>query len=117
MDPPKRRCTDDDMRRFLKAMNLLRVMDREVPGQVVAAFAYVASHNGCHKQALEEDLGLSTASGSRTTDWLSKTHRLGKAGFNLIKKEDDPTNTRRKILTLTREGELLAQQMKDILYG
>lgn len=104
------------MRRFLKATNLLRVLDREVPGQVVAAFAYVASHNGCHKQALEEDLGFSTASGSRVTAWLSKHHRLKKPGLNLIKKEDDPLNSRRKILSLTKEGELLANQIKEILY-
>ena len=91
-------------------------MDREVPGQLVSAFLYIASHNPCHKQALEEDLGFPTASGSRTTDWLSSFHRLGKPGLGLIEKKQDPVNRRRALLTLTPKGEALARQMKEIIY-
>ena len=85
MDPLKRTITNSQSLGILNAFELLRLMDREIPGQVVSAFLYIASHNPCHKQALEEDLGFKNSSGSRTTDWLSDYHRLGKPGLGLVK--------------------------------
>jgi hypothetical protein len=101
------------MAQVLKAFELLRLMDREIPGQLVSTFLYIASHNPCHKQALEEDLDLSVSSSSRLVDWLSHYHRLGKPGLGLVTK----TNFRRVIVSLTPKGESLARQMKEHLYG
>ncbi len=117
MDPLKRLQTDKDLNRVLKAFELLRLMDREIPGQLVSTFLYVASHNPCHKLALEEDLDFTTSSASRLTDWLSDYHRLGKPGLGLIVKTKDPSNQRRIVLKLTPKGESLARQMKELLYG
>ena len=117
MDPLRRTRTDRDIYRMLQGFELLRLMDREIPGQLVSAFLYIASHNPCHKQALEEDLDLKTSSASRLTDWLSDYHRLGKPGLGLIVKYKDPSNFRRIIVKLTPKGELLAKQMKEFLYG
>ncbi|MFZ9570001.1 MAG: hypothetical protein ACO28M_09195, partial [Vulcanococcus sp.] len=64
-DPLKRQLTDPALAQFMNAFELLRKMDRQIPGQLVSAFLYVASHNPCHKQAMEEDLGIKVASGSR----------------------------------------------------
>jgi DNA-binding MarR family transcriptional regulator len=105
------------MSQMLKAFELLRLMDREIPGQLVSAFLYIASHNPCHKQAMEEDLDFTTSSASRLTDWLSEYHRLGKPGLGLIVKTKDPTDFRRILITLTPKGESLARQMKEHLYG
>ena len=116
-DPLKRQTTSAQTAKLLHAFDLLRTLDREVPGQVVSAFLYIASHNPCHKQALEEDLDFKNSSGSRTTDWLSDYHRLGKPGLGLIKKYKDPSNWRRILLKLTPKGEALAEQMKELIYG
>lgn len=116
MDPLLRRRTDEDVLRILKAFEILRIMDREIPGQLVSAFLYVASHNPCHKLAMEEDLGFTIASSSRCADWLSDVHRLNKPGLGLIKKEKDPTNLRRVMLRLTPKGEQVARQLKEIIY-
>ena len=87
-------------------------------GQVVSCFLYVASHNNCHKQALEQALQLSTASSSRSTDILSKGRRgRNKPGLGLITKVEDVDDSRRQTLQLTADGKLLAQQFKDIIYG
>jgi DNA-binding MarR family transcriptional regulator len=86
-------------------------------GQVLATLFYVATHDDCHKQALEEDLDFTAASGSRNTDWLSNKHRLGKPGLGLITKSVDPSNRRRTTLKLTPKGELLMDQLRGILYG
>lgn len=117
MDPLRRTRTNPKIERLLKVINQLRLLDREIPAQVVATFFYVASHDNCHKQAMEEDLCLTTASGSRNTDWLSKYHRLNKPGLDLIIKEADPADRRRQLLRLSPKGEQLVQLIEDLLYG
>ena len=94
----------------------LRGLDDEFPAQLLSTLLYVASHDCCHKQALEEDLSFTTASGSRNTDRLSATHRLNKPGLNLLTKEADPGNRRRLQLKLTPQGQVLIDQLKGILY-
>lgn len=116
MDPLKRQQTSRRIGNVLKAFELLRIMDREIPGQLVSTFLYVASHNPCHKQAIEEDLGLTVASGSRLIDWLCQYHRLGKPGLGLVIKNKDPLNQRRIIVQLSPKGESLARQMRDLIY-
>ena len=116
MDPFRRELTDQSIEKVLEVIELFRRLDPEIPGQVIACFLYIASHNDCHKQALEEDLYLAVASSSRSTDYLKKTNRLGQKGLDLIKKEVDPTNKRRVTLSLTSKGERLANDIKKILY-
>lgn len=105
------------MEKILMGFELLRLRDREMPGQVTCSFLYIASHDGCHKQALEEELGLSTASASRNTDILSRG-RIGRGagGLGLITKEVDPTNKRRQTLKLTPLGKDLARMIKQTIY-
>ena len=105
------------MERIHLAFEMLRLRDREMPGQVACTFFYVASHDGCHKQALEEELGMTTASGSRNTDLLSKG-RVGRGavGLGLITKEVDATNRRRQVLKLTSLGKDLARMIKQTIY-
>ena len=123
----RRSVTDEQIERLLKVINLLRLYDREVPAQVLSTLFYIGSHNDCHKTALEEDLNFTTASSSRNTDKLSKDHRLDgrldkngkpivKAGFDLITKEVEEQKPRRQRLKLTRKGEDLMNQIKQILY-
>ena len=116
-DPLKRQQTDYRLADTLAAFDLLRTLDREIPGQLVSAFLYVASHNPCHKQAMEEDLGLTPASSSRLVDWLSDYHRLGKPGLGLVSKCKDPSNLRRVIVELTPKGQELADKMKSLLFA
>ena len=106
------------MEQIHNAFELIRLLEREMPGQVVSSFLFVASHDNCHKQVLEEELGLTTAASSRCTDILANGRPGRNAeGLNLIAKADDPTDRRRSVLTLTPRGKALAQQMKSIIYG
>ena len=115
MDPLANQCTDARLAKVHLAFNALLLMQREIPGQLVSTFLYIASHDGCHKQALEQELGMTTASSSRNTDWLSDG-RMGikHQGLGLITKEQDG---RRQRLRLTPRGKDLARQMKSIIYG
>mgnify|MGYP002881615354 CR=1 FL=1 len=118
MDPLKRSVTDRSLDALIKCIEMLRVLDVEMPAQTVAVFLYIASHDGCHSQAVQEDLGITAASVSRNSMWLSGQHRSNPArGLNLITKESDPYNRRRNVFYLTREGKQLSKQLSDILNG
>jgi DNA-binding MarR family transcriptional regulator len=115
-DPLLRRRTDQDIERLMRVINLFRIQDEEVPAQLVTVFLYIASHNPCHLQAIEEDTGLSPNSTSRNTDWLSTRHRLGKPGMGLVKKYVDPRNRRRRMAELTGKGHLMVEHIKEVLF-
>lgn len=129
MDLLRDQVTDDLVIRFQEADALLHSVEVEgdketrMTSEAIAVFFYVAAHDGCHKQAMERDLGISVAAGSRNTDLLSKLHRLrlsdGKPrpGLDLIIKKEDPTDRRRQILTLSIKGKKLIHQFKTSLYG
>ena len=118
MKPIRKQCTDARLEKIQNAFDVIRLLDREMPGQVLSAFLYVAAHNGCHKQALEEELGYTSPSASRVTDILSEG-RPGREskGLGLITKTEDLGNRRRQFLHLTAHGEDIARTMKRIIYG
>lgn len=117
MDQLRRQVTDPDVERLLRVVERLRILDRQFPAQALATFLYIASHDECNKQAIEEDLGMTTGSSSRNTDWLSGLNRLRKPGLGLIIKEEDPVDGRRQQLRLSPKGRQLIQQIKEDLYG
>ena len=119
MDPLKRSLTDETTLRLLKAWELIRTQHREVPAQAVTVLFYIASHNPCHKQAIEEDYGLTTASCSRSINFLAaEPSRPGKQsdGLGLVEKYHDDSNFRRFLVRLTPKGEQLIDQLKSIIY-
>ena len=120
MDPLKRMETDRKLSLLLTGWELLRTQHREMPAQAVTVLLYVASHNPCHKQSIEEDQGLTTASASRMVDLLADSSgRKGveTKGLGLITKTQDPSNKRRHLLSLTDKGERFIRTFKQIIYG
>lgn len=113
--PIKNELTDATMAKVLAISEEFRSLDTEVPGQLVSVFLYIASHNPCHMQAIENDLRLSPNSVSRNTDWLSKYHRLGKPGMGLVVKIADPVNARRRLVKLTEKGHRLVDRINQNL--
>ena len=113
--PIKNELTDASMAKVLAISEEFRSLDTEVPGQLVSVFLYIASHNPCHMQAIENDLRLTPNSVSRNTDWLSKYHRLGKPGMGLVVKIADPANARRRLVKLTEKGHRLVDRINQIL--
>lgn len=113
--PIKNDLTNATMAKVLAISEEFRSLDTEVPGQLVSVFLYIASHNPCHMQAIENDLRLSPNSVSRNTDWLSKYHRLGKPGMGLVVKIADPVNARRRLVKLTEKGHRLVERINQIL--
>ena len=62
---PFRKTTDQDMEKLLKAVELFRAYDPEMPAQVMSVFLYIASHDDCSKVQLQDQLeGLNMPSAS-----------------------------------------------------
>ena len=107
------------MTRLLKVVEALRVLDVEMPAQVMSCFLFVASRdNGCTTAELQVELGLTAASMSRCTDWITGQHRSNPSrGLNLITKEVYQLNKRLRYLQLTQQGRNLAKQLSTYLDG
>ena len=119
MDPARGLVTDDNALSVFKAIEVVRdlAIDGNMPLQALQCFLYVCSHDKCHKSRMEQELGLSTASGSRNTDYLCAQNRFKVAGLNLITKEVDPLNKRRIVLRLTPLGIRVKNDLMNELNG
>ena len=109
---------DNESYNLLRVLHLFMKLDQsqDVPLQAMAVFWYVATYQNCSKKDIEEYFDMSKASSSRLTDYISRYHRLGKAGLGLISKESDPKDKRRTLLKLTRKGKDLIEKSFSTLY-
>lgn len=96
---------------LIKVLETLREVDSELPIQMAQTLLVVAQRPGITIQDISKDTGLSQASASRNVQALGKWHRLGKPGFNLVEGVEDPHDTRRKIVFLTKEGRELVGKL------
>jgi DNA-binding MarR family transcriptional regulator len=109
---------DPEARVLYESFELLRLLDTEMPAQLVATFFFIAAHGPVDTLTITKQTGMKSGSVSRNTDWLSANHRLpNKAGLGLIIKEDHPTNWRTRLCRLSPKGESLIKQIKEKLYG
>lgn len=109
--------SDEELLPLLEVMEEFRALKAEVPAQAMVAFLYVATHNPCLMTDIQRDLKMHSSSASRNTAMFSEIDRLGKPGPNLVKKERDPLNATRSIISLTARGERFALTLKRIIYG
>jgi DNA-binding MarR family transcriptional regulator len=109
---------DPEARVLYESFELLRLLDTEMPAQLVTTFFFIAAHGPVDTVTIANSLNLKRSSCSRNTDWLSADHRLpNKAGLGLIIKEEHPTNWRTRLCRLSPKGESLIKQIKEKLYG
>ena len=109
---------DNESYNLLRVLHMFMKLDKtqEVPLQAMAVFWYVATYQNCSKKDIEDHFKMSKASTSRMTDYISRYHRLGKAGLGLISKEQDPNDKRKTLLKLTRKGKDLIEKSFSTLY-
>ena len=109
---------DNESYNLLRVLTMFMKLDnsQEVPLQAIAVFWYVATYKNCSKQDIQNYFKMSKASTSRMTDYISRYHRLGKAGLGLVSKEQDPKDKRKTLLKLTRKGKDLIEKSFTTLY-
>lgn len=90
--------------RITATQRALREIDDKIPSQTAHCLMEIALRPGMTMQQLSEATGLSQSSCSRNVAALSKWHRLGTPGYDLVEAIEDPAERRRKIMFLTGKG-------------
>lgn len=98
-----------------KFLQELRSIDPFIPSQTVECLLVVAARPGITMGDLSEATGLAQSSCSRNIAALSKWHRLGKEGYDLVEAVDDPRERRRKIIYLTQKGHKVVNRIMQTI--
>jgi DNA-binding MarR family transcriptional regulator len=96
--------SDDVTFVMANAIRLLRKLSPDMPIQQADILLCVVSKPGLTMNELSKLTGLSQSSISRNVQAMSKYHRLGKPGLNLMEAVIDPREPRRRLVFLTAEG-------------
>ncbi len=93
-------------------LRMFRTLAADMPMQQAEVLLQVASYpKGAPMSDLEKRIGISQASVSRNVAALSKFHRLGKPGLNLVEAVIDPREPRKRLVFLTQEGKVFITKL------
>lgn len=104
-----------DLVRLEAALAAFSVLEpTALPVHHVQVYLMVARAEPCLYDTIEEQLGLSNASVSRTVNALADTHRSGREGLRLLSVSKDPSERRRYLVSLSSRGRALLRQIKSL---
>lgn len=98
-----------------KVMAAFRALDPDLPIQYALSFLTIAENEGLSIGELAERLGIAQSSASRNVAALSRWHSFGKAGLDLVQAVEDPSERRRKVVTLTDRGRAFLDTLASIV--
>ncbi|MDE9449273.1 winged helix-turn-helix transcriptional regulator [Aliiroseovarius sp. Z3] len=96
-------------------MSTLRVLDADMNMNQVVCLCWIALNEGRTQVELRQELGMASSTSSRSLAALSKMHRLGKPGLDLIEWVENPDDRRAKLLFLTTRGRHLMGELVDAI--
>lgn len=102
---------------LIKAVDAIRGDAEDMPIQQLQTVLAIALRPGLTMSDLSDAVGMSQASCSRNVAALSRWHRLGKAGVDLVEAIEDPRERRRKIMYLTHKGKVRVKAALEGLTG
>lgn len=103
--------TSIDVRDAAAFVGAFRSLYSEMPMQQAHLLLLVATKPGITMAELSEELDMAQSSTSRNVAALSKFHRLGQPGLNMVEAASDPRDPRRRIIFLTNEGKAFVTQL------
>lgn len=110
--------SSEGMYRCFLVLEVLRSTGlREFPMQLASMFFYIASHDGCLQQELEEACSQSNSAVSRNVDWLGAMNRRGEPGLGFVRREKDHIDGKRWRVWLTPKGEQFCRLVQHQLKG
>lgn len=92
-------------------VRVLRTISPDMPMQQAEVLIAIANKPGLTMTGLATLTGLSQSSISRNIAAMSKFHRLGKPGLDLVEAVTDPRETRRRLVYLTAKGKMYVTQL------
>lgn len=95
-----------DKYEFQKVLEKVQEVDPAMPLSALQAFVWVALNDGQHQYDLEQYLGASNATASRSIKWWSewKSFKEKKRGPGFIESFPDPEDKRYRVVRLTEDG-------------
>lgn len=102
-------------RPFIHMVDIMQGLDPMIQAQTVLTFLYVCEEPDITMRDLQNKLGLASSSTSRNVAALSKHHRLGKDGADVVEAYEDLADRRSKRVRLTPKGKALAAKINAIL--
>ena len=104
-----------DLDRLEAALAAFSVLEpTALPVHHIQVYLMVARAEPCLYDDIEQRLGLSNASVSRTVNALADTHRTGREGLRLLSLSKDPEERRRYRVSLSGRGRALLRQIKSL---
>lgn len=110
------------LRSLAHAIELFRGLDDDIPARVIHTFIVIASWDdgmdgrlGPTKADLVTQLGLQKSAVTRHVAALTKTHRLGKPGLDLVAEHTDATDPRKHRVRLTDRGRTLRARLIKVM--
>lgn len=103
--------------RLIDVLEAFRELDPDMPIQYALAFLTIARREGLSVRELSERLGIAQSSASRSVAALSEWHSFRKPGHRVVVAREDPRERRRKIVTLTPEGQSLLEKLEALMMG
>lgn len=103
--------TRREARSVFTLISVFRDLDQDMPMTQAICFLWVALNEGRTQVELRQALNMPSATSSRNLAALSKVHRLGKAGHNLIEWAENPEDRRAKLLYLTPKGRAFVETL------
>lgn len=105
-------------RDLLTALEWIRTLDNDMPVQTLSTFLYVANHQPeCSQKDLTEYLSMAQSTASRNVSYLSKRHRHGALGMDVVESIENPDDRRYKLLRLTPKGRKMAAWIDLLVEG
>ncbi len=103
------------IRKTLRIFDVIRSVDPTMPIATFASFLHIASHEDLAVRDLTV-LGFSKAAASNHVKYLGEgIARSGKPGLGLVTAIKPHADHRRRLLSLTPKGELLASQLRNVV--
>jgi DNA-binding MarR family transcriptional regulator len=103
-----------------RVMQEFRSLDKEMQAQTMLAFLYIAERDSQGIETTVLDVGtyldLSSASATRNVQALSKVHRYGKEGHDLVYTAENPRKRTEKFIYLSDKGKALCKRLEGYIH-
>ncbi|MTH94865.1 ArsR family transcriptional regulator [Roseibium sp. RKSG952] len=105
----------DTVRKFREALEVFHKLDAEIPIQTVLAYLHAVEKPGQSVTEISKLLETNVSTVSRQLASLTKTHRNGLAGYDLLVARDDDQDDCIKKMYPTTRGCNLMEEIEKII--
>lgn len=103
--------TEMQLRKLTSSLNVIRILDAQLPIQTMVAFLVIAANEGLPINQVAAKAGLEQSSASRNVSVLTNLRYDKRPGLSLVEYRQDYMNLTIKKLYLTKKGEGIVKQI------